>query len=154
MRLTGYKGQNRYLACDSTQTRAMNVQIDEKNTYTASATPARIHLVSEKYLCAPLPLAPKVPALAPRLLLGAFKHKYLGLAQLRNDPIDASTEATARTVRCIFVDVGGNNVQRLERINNIFQFATEQMDGPLHVEPCTKSLPRDVVLNFVASSLI
>jgi hypothetical protein len=61
-----------------------------------------------------------VAAPVPKPLLGAFKHKYLGLAQVRSDPIDASTEATARTVRCILVYGGGNNVQRLDRISNFF----------------------------------
>ena len=83
----------------------------QENTHTASAVPARIHRVSEKYLCAPFPLAPNVPAPAPSPLLDAFKHKYLGLAQVRNAPIDASAEATARTVRCILLIASGNNVQ-------------------------------------------
>ena len=72
-------------------------------TYTASAAPARMILVSEKNLCAPFPFAPNDPAPAPRPLLDAFKHKNLGLVQLRKEPIDASAEATARTVLCIMI---------------------------------------------------
>lgn len=88
----------------------IGVYLNGTFTYTASALAASIHLVSEKYLCAPFPLTPKVPTVAPRPLLDAFKHKYRGLPHLRIDPIDASAEATARTVLCIFIFGGGKNV--------------------------------------------
>jgi hypothetical protein len=96
-----------------------------EQTHTASAAPARRFLDSEKYLCAPCPL-PAAGVAAPRV--AALRQRKRGLdAQLLTDPIDASTEAAARTALCTLMILGANWVFSIESGHRHF-FSTRLQD--------------------------